>query len=86
MALDVHVVSDRRVAVPDAVVSAVLSWPGGSHGWRWEGEIPSDSCVRVGTIQVVVPDVAGPLVLDLDLVGDDAAASNRYESRIIRRA
>jgi beta-mannosidase len=86
MALDVHVVSDRRVAVPDAVVSAVLSWPGGSHGWRWEGEIPSDSCVRVGTIQLVVPDVAGPLVLDLDLVGDDAAASNRYESRIIRRA
>jgi beta-mannosidase len=86
VALDVHVVSDRRTAVPDAVISAVLSWEGGHHGWRWEGEVPSDSCVRVGTVQLVVPDAPGALVLDLDLVGADTAVSNRYESLIIPRA
>jgi beta-mannosidase len=83
-ALDVHVVSDRRIALEAVEVTATLSWPGGDHGWRWGGDVPADSCVRVGTISVVVPDSPGPLVLDLGLVATDTAASNRYESPITR--
>jgi beta-mannosidase len=84
LALDVHVVSDLRQVVERATITASLSWPGGQHGWRWTGDLPPDSCVRVGTLQLVVPDAPGPLVLDLALVGGDLAATNRYESRITR--
>ena len=84
LGLDVHVVSDRRVPIEGATISAVLSWPGGDQGWRWRGDIPADGCVRVGTVQVVVPATSGRLVLDLDLVAGDDADSNRYESLITR--
>jgi beta-mannosidase len=84
LALDVHVVSDLRQVVDGATITASLSWAGGQHGWRWVGDVPPDSCVRVGTLQLVVPDTRGPLVLDLALVGGDVAATNRYESRITR--
>ena len=46
------------------------------------GDIPADGCVRVGTVQVVVPATSGRLVLDLDLVAGDDAVTNRYESLI----
>ena len=52
LALDVHVVSDRRASIERATISAVLSWPGGDQGWRWTGDVPADGCVRVGTIQL----------------------------------
>ena len=65
-------------------MSAALSWPGGDQRWRWRGTIAADACVRVGTIQVVVPDAPGALMLDLELVAGDEAATNRYESRITR--
>jgi beta-mannosidase len=84
VAVDVHVVSDLREPVEGAAIAAVASWPGGQQGWRWQGDIPPDSCVRVGTIQVVVPDAPGPFVLNLDLVAGDVAATNRYETRITR--
>ena len=61
-------------------MSAVLSWPGGDQAGAGVGDLPADACVRVGTVQVVVPDAPGPLVLDLDLVAGDDAATNRYES------
>jgi hypothetical protein len=38
----------------------------------------------VGTVQAVVPDTPGPLVLDLDVVAGDDAASNRYDTIISR--
>ncbi len=81
LALDVHVVSDRREELSNAVVTAAAEWPGGSHRWRWTGDVPADSCVRVGTIQFVVPHAAGELVVGLDLTGPEAA-TNRYTSRI----
>jgi beta-mannosidase len=86
LALDVHVVSDRRAPIPDARVTATLSWPDGRHTWRWSGDVDADACVRVGTIQAVVPelgpDAAGTLALDLELIlpGGDRVI-NRYESR-----
>ena len=82
LALDVHVISDLRQVVEDATITASLGWSGGHHGWRWTGDLPPDSCVRVGTIQLVVPAAPGSLVLDLALVGGDTAVTNRYETRI----
>src|SRR5207249_2911278 len=57
VALDVHVVSDRRSALADAVVGAALTWGGGGVGptWRWAGVVGADGCQRVGTVQAVVP-------------------------------
>lgn len=70
IALDVHVVSDLRVPVDDLEVSARLRWMGGEQRWRFGGSVPADACVRVGTLQIEVPDRPGPLTLDLTLDGD----------------
>jgi beta-galactosidase/beta-glucuronidase len=67
LALDVHVVSDERRPVDGARVDGTLTWAGGSHRWRWEGDVPADACVRVGTMQVVVPDATGSWSLELCL-------------------
>jgi beta-mannosidase len=83
LALDVHVVNDLRKPVRGQV-RAQLRWTGGAQQWRWEGEVPEDDCVRVGTVQAVVPDATGPLTLALALVGETAVA-NRYDSVIAAR-
>ena len=80
LALDVHVVNDLRKPVRGQL-RARLQWAGGAQQWRWEGEVPEDDCVRVGTVQAVVPDARGPLTLTLTLVGE-AAVANRYDSEI----
>jgi beta-mannosidase len=67
LALDVHVVSDRREPIEGARATARLSWAGGDHRWRWTGDVPADTCVRVGTLQLVVPPATGDLTLALDL-------------------
>jgi beta-mannosidase len=83
LALDIHVVSDRRDEVDDAELTATLAWSGGDHGWRWTGGVPADACVRVGTLQVVVPDAPGPLELALDLrLPDGEVVTNHYASTI----
>lgn len=69
LALDVHVVNDRRRPVQDLEVSAVLRWTGGEQRWRFGGAVGADSCSRVGTLQIEVPDRPGPLTLDLALSG-----------------
>jgi beta-mannosidase len=85
LALDVHVVSDLRVAIEEARVTARLEWPDGCHEWRWSGDVPADACVRVGTIQAVVPEADGPLRLDLGLhLSRRNVIVNRYESTIAR--
>ncbi|MGI8758270.1 MAG: hypothetical protein ACR2K0_03090, partial [Acidimicrobiales bacterium] len=86
LALDVHVVSDLRVALDKAVVEARLVWTGGDHRWRWQGDIPADDCVRVGTVPIVVPDAAGPLTLELRLVAGEVEATNHYGSVVEARA
>lgn len=90
LALDVHVVSDRRHPLEAARAEATVAWSGAQESeretWRWVGDVPADACVRVGTVQVVVPDAAGPLRVDLTLVAGDDVATNRYEARIVRPA
>jgi beta-mannosidase len=83
LALDVHVVSDLRVPVHAARVTAHLTWEGGSQEWRWEGDIPADECVRVGIVRAVVPGAPGPLTLDLELDGGDVKAANRYTADVV---
>jgi beta-mannosidase len=80
--LDVHVVSDLRHQVASAVVTADLTWPGGGRSWRWEGDIPADSCVRVGTVGVELPARPGPLSLEVRVTGAGADAAARYDSVI----
>jgi beta-mannosidase len=80
LAVDVHIVNDLRHSV-DGEVRAVLSWGGGRQSWVWAGDVPADDCVRVGTIQAVVPAAAGPLTLALELTGN-ANAANTYLSDI----
>ena len=46
-----------------------------ARGWTWQGDIPADACVRVGTVEVDVPDINEPLVIDLDLVGARTSTS-----------
>ena len=85
LGLDVHVVSDLRVPVEGGRVHAVLTWPGGSEEWAFEGSVPPDECVRVKTLQFVVPNDAGAgeVVLDLELNAEDGIkASNRYTAVI----
>jgi beta-mannosidase len=83
LASDIHVVNDLRSVLEGVTCTATLRWPGGSHQWSWRGDVPPDSCVRVGTSQFVVPDSIGDLWLDLTLEHDDVAATNRYESQIV---
>jgi beta-mannosidase len=85
LALDVHVVSDVRQVLEHVVCTATLRWVGGHHSWTWEGDVPPDDCVRVGTAQFVVPDTAGELWFDLVLEHGDAVATNRYTTTISTR-
>jgi beta-mannosidase len=83
IALDVHVVSDLRTAIPGVTVTARLGWRDGEHRWSWEGDVPADECIRVGTVQAVAPAVPGALTLDLELSADGVKAANSYLSSIV---
>jgi len=85
VAIDVHVVSDLRVPLSEAVVTARLVWAGGHHTWRWQGDVPADDCIRIGTVSAMVPNAPGAMDLDLELICDDVAVTNRYRSTITRR-
>ncbi len=85
IALDVHVVSDLRTLLEGVQCTATLRWPGGSHEWNWGGDVPPDSCVRVGTAQFVVPEVSGELWLDLTLEHSTTTVTNRYTSTVQKR-
>jgi beta-mannosidase len=84
LALDVHVVNDLRTPLEAAVVQAVATWPGGRHGWRWQGDVGPDDVARVGTLQLVVPDIEGALDLVLRLAHPAATSDNAYRSVISR--
>jgi beta-mannosidase len=84
--LNLHVVSDLRTPIPGARLRAELSWPGGQQTWLFEGDIPADDCVKVGTVRTTLPDNAGDgrLDLDLELQWTDRKARNRYDSDVRR--
>lgn len=81
LALDVHVVSDRRVGLT-GTVEVEACWEGGGHRWVFTGDVPADACVLVGTVQLEVPDAPGELVIALrGEVGDDRP-TNEYRTTI----
>ncbi|MBA3606137.1 MAG: hypothetical protein H0W46_09235, partial [Acidimicrobiia bacterium] len=69
--LDVHVVSDLRVAVVDASISVTCTWRGGRRDWAYRGDIAADACTKVATLELTVPDGPGELLLGLALAGRD---------------
>jgi beta-mannosidase len=85
LALDIHVVSDRREPLVGCTVTARLAWTDGQHEWRFIGDVGADACVRVGTLQAVVPSVDGPLTLELVLDGP-VHATNAYETIVVGTA
>lgn len=82
--LDVHVVSDLRVALRDCRVDATLRWPSGRRTWRYAGAVDADSCVRVGRLDFVVPPDCpdGPVTVDLRLHWPGGTRANRYDSSV----
>jgi len=84
LALDLHVVNDLHHALGGAVVTAELRWRGGSHTWRFGGDVPADDCVRVGIVRFIAPDAPGSIELDLTLDAGTVAATNRYVAEIVR--
>jgi beta-mannosidase len=84
LALDLHVVNDLRSPLEGAVVEAVATWPGGRHGWRWQGDVAADDVARVGTLQLVAADEEGPLDLVLRLSHPEAESDNAYRTVISR--
>ncbi len=77
LALDLHVVSDRRTDLTGSVRAALRWNDAGSgaadgHEWHFAGDVAADACVRIGTVQFEVPEARGELVLELSgRVGDD---------------
>jgi beta-mannosidase len=85
LALDVHVVSDLRVPIAGAEVTARATWPGGEREWRWGGDVPADACVRVGIVDLTTPDATGPLIVELECRHAGGVVTNRYESLLTPR-
>jgi beta-mannosidase len=86
--LDIHAVSDARVAHPTITVRAQLSQGTQELGsWSWRGDLPADSCVRIGSIDFDVPedtpDTDEPMIIDLHLSGPDLDVSNRYGTWVV---
>ena len=81
VAADVHVVSDLRTPIDGAVVDAALTWPGGSHRWRFGGTIAANDVTRVGTVSWIAPDTPGLVTLMLTVRGA-VDAVNRYDATI----
>ncbi len=80
LSIDVHVVNDTRESISSARVDAMFDWAAGSHRVAFAGEIPPDSCVKVGTVELVVPETLGALRLDLAL--SPLGVNNSYTTAV----
>ena len=82
--VDVHAVSDLRRPLQSADATATLRWPGGKRTWRFNGDIPADSCARIGRVSETVPAdaPAGEVRLDLTLRWDGGESRNSYTARL----
>jgi beta-mannosidase len=78
---DVHVVSDLRRPLRAARVVADLN----GERFGWEGDLPPDSCVRVGTVLATLPMSPGTVDLALSLTADDGSvtARNSYTTEVV---
>jgi hypothetical protein len=60
------------------VVDIVARWAGGEKRWRFGGAIGADECVKVGQVELTVPDTLGALTFDLTLTAGEVRAANHY--------
>jgi beta-mannosidase len=82
LSLAVHVVNDLRTDLLAGIATARLSWGEGAHEWRWQGDVPADSCVQVGTIELSAPlELAADVELELTYECGSTTARNQYASR-----
>lgn len=83
LALDLHLVNDRRVAIGDARVTATASWAGGTRVWNFGGPIEADEVTKVGQVKMTVPDTLGELSIELVATdADTVIAGNRYTTAV----
>ncbi len=82
--LDVHVISDLRDALASMRTIATVTFADGSvHRQGWDGEVPADGCVRVGTITVAVPATPGPVSIELHTSGEGRDVTNQYVAQVL---
>ena len=80
--LDVHLINDLREEIDFAVVDAVASWAGGEQRWRFGGPVPADDVVKVGQIDMTVPETLGELSFTLTMTAGDITSRNRYATAV----
>ena len=82
--LDLHLVNDTRLPIDDALVEATANWAGGSMRWTFGGPTEADDVVKVGTLQMTVPDTLGELAIELVAKdGDRVITGNRYTTAVV---
>lgn len=82
--LDLHLVNDLRVPIGDAQVEATARWAGDSARWKFAGPVEADDVVKIGTLQMPVPDTLGELAIELVARdGDRVIATNRYTTAVV---
>ena len=86
LSLAVHVVSDLRTTIQQATLKARVTADGWEMHRQWSGTIAKDSCTFVAELGFCVPEVTGPLVIDLELDSETHAATNRYRTVVIPAA
>ncbi len=90
ISLAVHVVSDRRQPLGLVRVTGHAHYQDGTEyddDWHeratWEGDVPPDSCLKVGDFTFTAPGNTGPVVVDFELESTELMATNRYRTVVI---
>ena len=81
--LDIHAVSDLPIGLGDVVVKAEAHLGDWTFSKEWAGDLSPDSCSFIGTLALTVPQVNGALIIDIHLVAESVAATNRYQTVVI---
>lgn len=73
LGIDIHVVSDLRNDLRNLICEARIETVGSSGTvkvgkWQWKGDVGADTCVRVGRIELTMPDPGDDHESRLDLV------------------
>ncbi len=83
LALDIHLINDRRTPIADARVTVAARWAGGERRWEFGGPVDADDVVKVGTLDMTTPDTLGELAIEIDATeGGVALAANRYTTAV----
>ncbi len=80
--LDVHLVNDLRTPIDFAVVDAVATWANGEQRWRFGGPVEADGVVKVGQVDLTIPDTLGELAVELTMTAGDITSHNRYTTAV----